>query len=414
MRQNKKRNAAIKPRENLEPNDQYNTGSKFFHWSMAWIIVGLLAAGFFMVQMDFSSEKLQIYTLHKSFGILILALLAGRLLWKFASNTPPHHKNHAPWERALAKITHVLFYFIFFAMPLSGWLMSNAGGYPASFFAWEMPRITEKNDILFERAKDAHEILSYLLLAIVGLHIAGALKHHVLDGDSTLKRMIFHGWPVKTIPLVVMAFALPLGSAGYYAGIHLLPQIQEVKQIISEATEAKPTITKMGNPDVQSWAILPEKSQIQFSASQYGQSFTGKFADFSGDIHFDPDNLEQSSVEIKIDIRSIDTGREDVDTQAVSTDWFDVTNFPHAFFKANRFTALGTNRYSVQGSLLLRGRAQNFGFPFDLRIDGEKAVMKATLNLNRLDFGLGQGEWASDESVSNAIKVNIVVEAQKK
>lgn len=168
----------------------YNTVSRIFHWSVALLILGLLIVGFFMEGMNPEPLKFKIYGWHKALGMVVIGLGVARIIWKHASQSPNSLSTHKKWEKMLSKTIHIVLYILIIAMPLSGWIMSSAGGYPVSFFGlFEFPNIVEKNKELGRIANQVHGILAYALVGCVGLHVVGAIKHHVIDKDVTLNRM---------------------------------------------------------------------------------------------------------------------------------------------------------------------------------------------------------------------------------
>ncbi len=171
--------------------DAYGFVSKFFHWSMALIILGLLLLGYYLDELSYSANQFTFLKLHKSFGLLILWLVALRIIWHRLSKKPKSLPNHAKWERILSKITHVFLYAALIGMPLSGWIMSMSGGYPVAFFGIEIPSYIDKNATINKVSWAIHENLALAMIIGVFLHGCGAIKHHFLDKDSTLKRMLF-------------------------------------------------------------------------------------------------------------------------------------------------------------------------------------------------------------------------------
>lgn len=168
---------------------KYNTVSRVFHWSVALLILGLLIVGFWMGGLE-PPFKFKIYGWHKALGISVLALVVLRVVWKHASKSPKSLSTHKTWEKILSKTIHIVLYGAMIGMPLSGWVMSSAGGHPISFFGlFEVPPIVGKDKELSGLAAEIHEILAFIVIGCVGLHIVGALKHHVIDKDATLKRM---------------------------------------------------------------------------------------------------------------------------------------------------------------------------------------------------------------------------------
>ena len=170
-------------------NERFGAVAILFHWVMAILIIGLLALGLYMVRLPISFQKLKLYGWHKEFGLLVLALVIVRLSWRIMNKTP---KLNLPlWEKVAAKTVHWAFYIFMFAMPLTGWLMSSASGIPVSFFGlFTMPDLISANNANRVLLDQIHEWLGYALIATVCGHAAAALKHHFIDKDDILKRMI--------------------------------------------------------------------------------------------------------------------------------------------------------------------------------------------------------------------------------
>lgn len=169
---------------------RYDPVARTFHGVMAILMIGLLAVGLYMSDLDPSPAKWQLYGLHKAFGITVLALVILRILWR-ATHTPPAAlAAQAAWERGLARLVHYLLYFGMLVMPVSGYIMSSAGGHDISIFGlFNLPLLIDKNEQLGGLAKEIHEIAGYSLIAAVALHVVGGLKHHLIDRDVTLPRM---------------------------------------------------------------------------------------------------------------------------------------------------------------------------------------------------------------------------------
>ncbi len=174
-----------------------NTESRFgaaaqgFHWVIGLCVIGLLALGLFMTRLDPSPFMFKLYFWHKSIGITVLALALARVVWRLRNAPPAPLGTHKPWEKTLAKIIHLLLYGALFLMPMSGWAMSSANGYPVSVFGWfTLPNIVAESKAVGAVAGTVHEYAGYALILAVGLHAAGALKHHLIDRDDTLRRML--------------------------------------------------------------------------------------------------------------------------------------------------------------------------------------------------------------------------------
>jgi cytochrome b561 len=161
----------------------------FFHWIIAVLIIGLLGLGLYMVPLPFNLEKLKYYGWHKEYGFLVLFLATFRLIWRLGNINP---ELALPWlEKIAARSMHWLFYGFMFAMPISGWLITSAAGLPASFFGlFTLPNLIvpdEQKRILFQWL---HQWLGYALIVAICLHTAAALKHHFINKDTILRRML--------------------------------------------------------------------------------------------------------------------------------------------------------------------------------------------------------------------------------
>lgn len=161
-----------------------------FHWLMAVLLAANFALGLTMSDMALSPQKLQFVSWHKWAGITLLGLVTLRFLWRAFANRPMLLPM-AAWQRRLAKLTHFLMYVLLFAIPISGWLMSSAGGFTVSYLGlFPLPDLIAKDKQVFEQLKEVHEILNFTLLGLVILHVLAVLKHQFIDRDATLARMV--------------------------------------------------------------------------------------------------------------------------------------------------------------------------------------------------------------------------------
>ncbi|MBB3117575.1 cytochrome b [Pseudoduganella violacea] len=166
------------------------------HWLVALSILTLCGVGIYMVQ----SEAWPLYHIHKSIGLLIFALIIARVAWRLLNGLPKPVREFSRFEHLAAKTVHWLLLLGTLAMPLTGMLFSGASGHGFGIFSWEIfpanyapdkpgqaiPLSAAWSDL----GQALHGYLGYLLLALIVLHVAGALKHHILDKDHTLSRML--------------------------------------------------------------------------------------------------------------------------------------------------------------------------------------------------------------------------------
>jgi cytochrome b561 len=169
---------------------RYSPTAMALHWLLALMIVGSFLVGLTMSGMPFSPLRLKLYNWHKWAGIVILTLSALRLLWRL-SHRPPADVPMPRWQQQAAHAAHGLLYVLFFAVPLAGWAYSSAAGFPIVVFGvLPLPDFVPADKALAESLKQLHRYLAYGLGAVVLLHVAGALKHHFIDRDGLLQRML--------------------------------------------------------------------------------------------------------------------------------------------------------------------------------------------------------------------------------
>jgi polyisoprenoid-binding protein YceI len=162
------------------------------------------------------------------------------------------------------------------------------------------------------------------------------------------------------------------------------------------------------------WKITPERSSIQFSATQNGAPVKGEFKKFSGDINFDFNQLTENKVKIVIDMNSVSTSYPDLTTTLKASDWFDMKLFPEAIFEAAQFEKMGANQYQAKGTLTIRDQAVPVTLTFTAdQSSPNSVVVKGFTTLKRTAFGVGRGEWASVSEIKDDVRVDFVVSAVK-
>jgi polyisoprenoid-binding protein YceI len=160
------------------------------------------------------------------------------------------------------------------------------------------------------------------------------------------------------------------------------------------------------------WAVDKAASKIAFASSFGGGPFSGTFRTWDAEVAFDPATAT-GKVVANIQTGSGTTGDADRD-QALPTDtWFASAKFPKATYQATNFKALGGGRYQALGTLTVKGVTKPLTLPFSLVITGETAKMTASVAVNRLAFGVGQGEWKASDVIPNPATVTITLTAHK-
>jgi cytochrome b561 len=170
---------------------RYTRTAVALHWIVAVLIIGNLAFGLYVAGLPISPTKLRTVSWHKWVGVTILLLAAARLAWRLRHPAPTLPAAMAPWEQRLANGTHMLLYVLFFAAPITGWLFSSAAGFPVVYLGLvQLPDLVSKDRELADVLRAAHKWINYTMAAVIVLHAAAAIKHHVRDRDDVLVRML--------------------------------------------------------------------------------------------------------------------------------------------------------------------------------------------------------------------------------
>lgn len=169
---------------------RYNGISKTLHWLIALLAFSQLAMGkFFEVEAD---ESGSLFDWHTAFGLSVLALMVVRLAWRVTHTVPALPRNTPGWQQIAARATHIAFYVLLIALPITGWLVTSVEGDAVSFFGWftvpslPVPGGEASEDFL----EETHELLGNVLLVLAGIHVLAGLKHYYIDRDDVLRRMM--------------------------------------------------------------------------------------------------------------------------------------------------------------------------------------------------------------------------------
>ncbi len=171
---------------------KYNPLAMLFHWVMVVGIFSAVVMAWIMTDIPgITPTKLRLFNYHKWLGVSLFALAALRLLWRWVKAPPALPHSMSPMAQRLAGLGHLALYALMFAIPLIGYFYSLAAGYPVVWFGViELPVLMEPNPTLKPILKEAHELAANGLLILVAGHALVALKHHFLDRDSVLSRMV--------------------------------------------------------------------------------------------------------------------------------------------------------------------------------------------------------------------------------
>lgn len=175
----------------MTPASRYTTTAIALHWLVALLILAAFPLGIYAHDLALSPLKLRLLSYHKWLGVTIFLLTLARLAWRAGHPPPPLLASIPAWQQRAASGLHHLLYLLLLAIPLSGWLMSSAKGFPLVYLGLvQLPDLVGKDADLAKQLWQVHQTLNGALLALVGLHVAAALKHHFIDRDATLRRML--------------------------------------------------------------------------------------------------------------------------------------------------------------------------------------------------------------------------------
>ena len=175
----------------MNPSARYTTTAMALHWLPALFGLVTFPLGVYMHELALSPLKLRLVSYHKWLRGTIFLLTVARLAWRATHIPPPLPETIPLWQQRAAHSLHFLLYVLLLVIPLTGWLMSSAKGFPVVYLGLvPVPDLVGKDKVLGDLLAEIHEMLNFGLLALVGMHIAAALKHHFIEHDGTLRRML--------------------------------------------------------------------------------------------------------------------------------------------------------------------------------------------------------------------------------
>ncbi len=438
---------------------RYSSVAIAFHWATAVLLLAQVALGLRMGALH-GSARFAVFQLHKSVGITILLLVVLRLAWRLYQH-PPAAIGRG-WEKTLATAVHPLFYLLLFALPVSGWIIISTsrimvptllyGVLPWPHFPGTGALAMSAREAWNDAATFTHNNLVLLLYGLFALHVAGALKHQLIDGDRTIARM-FPGvrpgaWADPRLLLIVLVagsavalgYWLPLGSVA--KPISLSPVISAASvsstprpvpsttslpvanpailpvPAITAAALASPAAVPDGDAAptapaaVPGWAILPG-STLHWRTTWSGDTIDGGFKRFDGDIVFDPEQLGRSHVTIRVDTASVFSGDAQRDSTLTTADWFATGSNPSATFTATRFRRIAAGRFIAAGTLTMKGATLPVPVSFALTIKDDTATMHGAATIDRTAFKIGEGEFSATTDIPAGVTLDIAVTAKR-
>lgn len=170
--------------------DRYGLVAIVLHWLIAALIFTLFGIGWYMGALPNGPERSWYIALHKSIGITVFGLAVSRLVWRLTHQPPPFPRSMPPWERKAALLNHYILYTVMFIQPISGYLSSSFSGYKTRYFGIPLPHWGWKDEILNLVFNAIHVTNSYILFALIVIHIMAALRHLMIKRDRVFQRML--------------------------------------------------------------------------------------------------------------------------------------------------------------------------------------------------------------------------------
>lgn len=377
------------------------------HWLTAGLILLSLPLGLYAEGLPYGTSaelawKAQVFSLHKTFGVAAFLVGVARILWAL---TQPHpapvaHRKAEVW---MAGLMHGVLYGALVLVPLSGWVHHAAteGFAPILWPLGQGLPLVPKSAAVAEVAGFAHWLFTKVLIGAVLLHVAGALKHALIDRDAVLARMLR---------------GVAAGGAGQRAAgagvAALVAWGVAVAAVALQAPAVAPTVAEAPGPVVAArpgaWAV--EEGTLAIGVRQMGSTVTGRFAGWAADIAFDPAQDAGNRVTVTVDLASLSLGS--VSAQALGPDFLNAAAHPQAVFAADILRRPEAGGWQAVGALTLAGAEVPVVLPFTLDIEGDLARMQGRLELDRRAFGIG-AQYADEATVGFAVSVDVALTARR-
>lgn len=377
------------------------------HWAMAALLLFMIWLGW---NMDDHEAR---YQLHKSVGITLLFLTLFRIGWRLVNLPPPLPGGMKPLEMRLAGLVQTLFYVLMLVLPLSGWLLVSVSPFQVAtvlYGSLDWPNLPfleglrgDSGKLLRGVIENIHSKGAWVLIVLLGLHVAGAIRHQMSPHGGVIGRM----FPSPNRQTVRPARGLVIVAAPVLAVFALIALIGSGGP--GRAQQSPPAPLAEGN-----WIVDHAVSQIRFEGTHDGSAFDGVFGEWDAVINFSEDALEDASAFVRIQTGSARTGTRLYDSTLREREWFDTATYPEAQVRLTGFRETGPGEYIADAAITIKQREISIPLSFALVVGAETASLSADVTLSRRALDLGQisdpdAAWVSDE-----IRVRISGEARRR
>lgn len=398
-------------------SERYTNVAITLHWLIAIAIIGMILGGWYMSDLpDGASGQYFLYQMHKSIGITILLLTVARIIWRVMNPPPALPGDMNGLEKTASHLVHLGFYGLMIALPLTGWLYSSVSiklDVPTVLYgviSW--PDVPFVDGLKTEAASGVvnfiHSKLAWVAIVLLGLHVAGAIKHEVSAEQGVLKRMLPGLFGKTDKPAApgrgaITAFGSALGVLVIVAGASpLLSVLSGSGKAVSADAAFAPN-----------WTVNTDASSIQFSGTHDGNPYSGTFSNWDAAIQFDPDNPGDSEVRVTVSTTSANASQKLYTDSLPSPEWFNTAAFPTASVEILNIADAGDNSFTSTARLTLKDLTVDADFPFSLDINGDKASMTGQAVFQRKALNLGQSSDPNADWVSEDVVVDVAVEAMR-
>ena len=391
-------------------HDRFGSVARSLHWLTALLILtnfplGVIANRLSYDTADALAQKAQLFSVHKTLGVAVFFVALVRILWALSQPRPVALHPDRRLETAVAGVVHWVLYISLVAVPLTGWVShaALAGFAPILWpFGQGLPFVPMSNDVAMV-AGSLHWVFTKLLIAAILLHVVGALKHHLIDKDATLRRM-WRGVAAPAVPGRAGHAVTPalVAVVVYAAGAGLAWSLVEPVEVPVFPAPVAQAEAAAGN-----WAV--EAGTITFTVAQMGTDVDGTFGTWTADIQFD-EASRTGQVRVAIDTTSLTLGS--VTKQAKETEFFDVLTHPAAVFDAAIAPGAGETDYVATGTLALRGLTLPLELPFSMTVTDGRAMMSGKTQIDRQAYKMGPS-YPDEASVGFMVRVAVEMTATR-
>ncbi|MFD1106598.1 YceI family protein [Sphingobium olei] len=409
---------------------RYSRTAIALHWIIAALLAFQLAVGWGLE--DLGARGFHLYQWHKSVGIAILLLTLVRIVVRMTKPRPP--KSEDGWQGALANAVHVGLYAFMLGAPLTGWALVSTARVKVPtllFGVLPLPHLPLPAGA-HEWAENGHGLIAWIGVALFLLHVAGALRHHVLMRDGLIWRMI----PARSAALILLLPALML--VGFVTGRAILPSgkaapaaaapavpdngaAAEAETDVVNVAAVEPADNAADNASEPAkeepagpppaWIVQPG-GRIGFSVGNDGETISGSFSKWTAKIVMDPDHPESADIAVTIDMASASVGDAYKDGMLPGDEFFGTAAHPTATFAAKGAEATGPGRYRANGTLTLKGVSKPQTIRFTLSGADATRKVSGSATVARAAFGVGNGD--SSAGLAPQVAVTFAFTARRK